>query len=904
MSAIQEPFAEASFDWTAHSRALQDSCYTLKKKLRKCKTGVVSASLETFFAEHKFLQKGLVKKVLTASPGSVPRAFLKELFASQVLLEQATSKNPSLQLERNERLISDPTKLTAAIEPKGETRKDMYFEWELNLSLLQNIYHMTSDPKTQELLRFLIINYLAKAAYLNIGSGVGMDKAACEKQYTDLLQVGALTMQSLYHRGNCELISSLLNVSKIAGLQNEGSSSFYLLDTMDIEPFYALGFIPCPSIKASEELRDVFVKQFSAHLSHGFEAMWERPMLLDISSEIGQSLVTNQEASAQAALCAQLKLLKIRLQETLTQAATKILTLNPELELSPQEIKTHLINNLAIVSTAQISEFMAVLSTYPSFFNKEDFPSSPIFKDQFERLKHLDDKFIEWISHTGLCIGGVKFRQSLAHQIKDLSGISEISCGAITKYLVPGSAENIYYDSLAQFIETNAYTSLARLATQESSAQQLYALATAKMIETLFSKISPMSWEKKHRDPALKELIQTTLYRLNLDIGLALLYQKDFRKFSQAIDRIHSHLTTLLVLFEPFDPLQFDHLYPRYLSPSLPADFTPCVGIAKAAMNVFAGINAYVLHKNPDAVRVVGRHSYYEQSALLGPSSPSLDQVLQDPSIKKVDLYVAEFYHNIDIDPQHTHYEKEDVIKDIQRIFREKPDTDCLTVAIDNTLDFTQSENVGRLFAALKQEILEGKLNVIVFRSGQKFDMMGLDNYFGSPFYIVNNADPKWKAFQALKTASTHHTDPLSLQFFTWITQTDPSLIDAYKNYIFTNTRSILSLVPSSLLPGQGKDISISTFAEDVKTPFFEILIEGDDQHELRRWVQQRFMEIFTKKDRLVFARGSFGFPHPNITWIEPKMRINPGIDASDIPLYEQFFKDLEEHLVTLSTPT
>lgn len=668
MSTIQEPFAEASFDWTAHSKALQDSCSTLKKNLKKSKSAVAAAALQASFAEHKALQKDLVKQVLTTTPACIPTAFLKELFASQVLLQQAHAKNPALQLERSECLIADPTKLTAALEPKGATRKDMYFAWELNLSLLQDAYHKTSDPKTQELLRFLIINYLAKAAYLNVSSGVGMDEDACEQQYKALLQAGALTMQSLYHRGNCELISRLLNVSKIAGLQYEQSSSFYLLDTMDIEPFYALGFIPCPSIKASEELRDHFVQQFSTHLPHGFEAMWERPMLLDISSEIGQSLVTKQKASAQADLSWQLKLLKIRLQEILDQAAQQILALHPELKLSPQEIKNHIIKNLALVSRAQIHECMTVLGTHPQFFNDEDFTSAASCRYRFERLNHLEAKFIEWISHTGLSMGGVRFRQCLAHQITDLSSLSQISCGVTTKYLVPGKSDSIYYDSLAQFMQTNALTSLARLATQESSAQQLYALATEKMIHTLFSKISPQSWEEKHRDPALKELIQTTLYRLNLDIGLALLYQKDFRKFSQAIDRIHSHLTTLLVLFEPFDPSQFDHLYASYLSPFLPADFTPCVGIAKAAMNVFAGINAYVLHNNPDAVRVAGRHSYYEQSALLGPSSPSLDQVLQDPSIKKVDLYIAEFYHNIDIDPKHTHYEKEDVIKDIQRI--------------------------------------------------------------------------------------------------------------------------------------------------------------------------------------------------------------------------------------------
>ena len=109
-----------------------------------------------------------------------------------------------------------------------------------------------------------------------------------------------------------------------------------------------------------------------------------------------------------------------------------------------------------------------------------------------------------------------------------------------------------------------------------------------------------------------------------------------------------------------------------------------------------------------------------------------------------------------------------------------------------------------------------------------------------------------------------------------------------------------MSLVPQSLLPAPNNPVSISTFADDVQTPFIEVLIEGEEQENLRLWVQQRFMQIFTNQEKLVYIRGSFGFPHPNITWIAPKMRINPGTDLSDIALYEQFFKELEIKIASL----
>ena len=215
-------------------------------------------------------------------------------------------------------------------------------------------------------------------------------------------------------------------------------------------------------------------------------------------------------------------------------------------------------------------------------------------------------------------------------------------------------------------------------------------------------------------------------------------------------------------------------------------------------MNVFAGVNAAVIKHNSNPVRICGAHSYYEEATVVG-GSRKLDEVLSDPDVDQVDMYVGEFYHNIDVDPMYTNYQKGTVIQDIEKIFKTKPHTDHLTVVIDATIDYMRSEDIKELFRVFQKEIAEGKLNVVVIRSGQKFDMLGMDNYFGSPFYVVNNGDPKWDEFNKLKTDQVFKTDQLSQQYFSWMVESGPRIVEQYKRQIFHNTRAILDVVPEGL---------------------------------------------------------------------------------------------------------
>lgn len=74
-------------------------------------------------------------------------------------------------------------------------------------------------------------------------------------------------------------------------------------------------------------------------------------------------------------------------------------------------------------------------------------------------------------------------------------------------------------------------------------------------------------------------------------------------------------------------------------------------------------------------------------------------------------------------------YEVGDIIGEVEALLAAKPETERLTIAVDETIDYVRSEQVTRLLERFSKEIKEGKLNFVFFRSGQKFDMLGIDNY-------------------------------------------------------------------------------------------------------------------------------------------------------------------------------
>src|SRR5262249_17784230 len=149
----------------------------------------------------------------------------------------------------------------------------------------------------------------------------------------------------------------------------------------------------------------------------------------------------------------------------------------------------------------------------------------------------------------------------------------------------------------------------------------------------------------------------------------------------------------------------------------VPQDFQQNIaaGVTKSAMNSFAGICSAVMNTVQDPQFVHGEDSYFEEINVIG-NNRSIEQVLKNEYIPKFDLYIGEFNHKINNHKGYNHYKPGDVMGDVEKLLNEKFNG-RLTVAIDSTIDLVNSPKAKALFEKFHDEIKNGKLNVIVFRS-------------------------------------------------------------------------------------------------------------------------------------------------------------------------------------------
>ena len=152
--------------------------------------------------------------------------------------------------------------------------------------------------------------------------------------------------------------------------------------------------------------------------------------------------------------------------------------------------------------------------------------------------------------------------------------------------------------------------------------------------------------------------------------------------------------------------------------------------------------------------------------------------------------------------------------------------------------------------------------------------MLGMDNYYGAPFWMVNNGGPQWREFDRLFNSETYHTDDLTNQWFCLIHQYASYAVDAYKAQYFANARALVDMIPPDIRPG-GKSanyVRASTFDSDADTTFIDLKFfrrfgTADQNFKKHREMENLFINKALKYGVRFETRGSFGFYYPN--WIE-----------------------------------
>jgi len=752
-----------------------------------------------------------------------------------------------------------------------------------------------------------MLNYLAKAAPINLDDL----KLKNSKEFVNMFQLGFFDNWMSYNREVdtfkpylIETVNDLFGPKRGFEVFFTDTKEFQLLLPLMFHVIFSGHVFDETSLTTGHGVATAINSHIENHGEDFLDHYLDTPLLCDFTGPLEDVIRSSGDKDFKKLV----RKLERYLEDHIGKAIEEISKTHPH-ECYTRRKRTALRSfiraNIHCICRASIADGIGVVYLLSIFFNEESYKiSTKILEGKINnQVKALNSIELMnfFLSKTGIRLGAVSGRIKVFHLTnveRMISFESEMKNSNKQMVKVTNSSEINFERN--DILESKEFRLLKTKLSEGKDAFGILGNATILILEGLLNEIPFAVWQEKGQDPQLKKVVSVIISRLINHFSQATASINDYGKFCQAIELIHYEIAALLFIFQPFKLGDFQTSYLTQLK-VIPDELKPHskVGIGKSAMNVFAGINAAVremVGNRPQ--RVYGEDSYFENVVFIG-QNQSLQTNLFGPS-DHIDLYVGEHSHNISIDPQKNHYTFNDVRQEIDEILRLKPNTQHLTVAIDSTIDMVNASHIKKLLEHFSEEIQEGRLNFVIFRSGQKFDMLGMDNYYGAPFYMVNNGSDTWRTFECLFTEEVFKADPLSLQWFSLVNKYAFEKLEEYRTQFFKNTRAVLDKVPEGLLPGKNSKIKICTVDDAMEASFIDIKIIGGEIGEISQILQSKFYEIFAAHGIKAHSRGSFGFYHPNINIIPDKdnhsrnIRINPGLNPEDGKILIEYLEALD----------
>ncbi len=806
--------------------------------------------------------------------------------------------------------------------------------WYLNLGLLHHAYANCPDGSMKKKIAFLAFNYLAKSAPI-CPEDMNIPTTAKEKlcgQFQRSLQEPGIG----YNREGA-MFNEYFRAALEKNLASGSGKVFFLLDTKEVADLLPLGFAVLetptkPTLDAPEAfdaISEAWISGFYQHLrkhtrkypQNPLECNIETPLLIDLTALLENHIQTSNEEQKNKIFEQCLRDIESLMEKALEIAIQKLVND----EKLRRAFKIWTLANLTCICRCETLG-VGVIKILPIFYDHKHMlcPSSePALlgyrQNNPEKLANVlwDHKLSKskadmdnFLNATGLRLGSIQGRMKTFEAIT-LDDFLQQHKGISVAYY-PQGANSLYFSRRQDVLHTAIFKKWEdRFDSNNIKSQQLLSKhpylkvlghATLKLLKGLLQEISDATWEKLHQDPVHKELIQNALVQIHHHLAAAERYRSEFVKFTDTIELIHYELAQLLFIMAPFKRADFGPILRASLGHSLPTSLHRYIqaGISKSAMNTMAGVCAAIRKTSNSVVKIYDENSHFEIVQFVAPSTHARDPT----SLSKkapADLYLGEFHHNVKLLYTHDSYQPGDVIGQVDSLLATRDSRHPLTVTLDATIDFIQSKHLQEFLEHFSQQIIDGRLNVVIFRSGQKFDMLGMDDYYGSCFYMINNGQSQWQTFQDLFTQEAYACDDLSFQWFCLSYKHIRQEMDAYRQLIFENTRQILNQAPSILLPGGNSNIKLAQVSSEMNPCFLDIKCYGNDAIKLLYTLEKKLFLLFTKHDVKIHARGGYGYFNPTVN-IYPNgldkrndyatLRINPGIDRAEIELFVKFLQE------------
>jgi hypothetical protein len=418
------------------------------------------------------------------------------------------------------------------------------------------------------------------------------------------------------------------------------------------------------------------------------------------------------------------------------------------------------------------------------------------------------------------------------------------------------------------------------------------------------------------KDKGIIDLLQMSYFRMMNAMHEAIFRKDDQIGFNNQIELIHQEIQSILTVVQPYNDQTLAEAVVEKLAqgddPVIPRNLDkPQVHLKASAMHGISSIIGSVeAQKGTNKLNVaVLKDSYFESSDVLKEAKThqlyvldgdnfnqkGIDEAFENPPSQYIDLFVCEFHHNISPDRQI--YQLEKIAEQVKDMVFNGLVADKFTVAIDTTLSLENSQDIRTFLAdpVIKTLIEEGKLNVVLVRSAQKFDMLGMDNYYGGITTTINNHQ-SFDSFNARMNDSEDQLRGLSYQGLAHLQRTGGSNLDAYRQGIMENTRKLYQQLPQEAIYHQGtKNLMQISQIDDENPVFLDIKFPGYAKTAV---AFGKGLKDFARKERLPYtSRASFGFMTTNYVAIRgTKFRLNPGLDSDKtLSRYAAFFHAVQQ---------
>jgi len=413
--------------------------------------------------------------------------------------------------------------------------------------------------------------------------------------------------------------------------------------------------------------------------------------------------------------------------------------------------------------------------------------------------------------------------------------------------------------------------------------------ATAQLVHGLSVENVAAGFQQK----GLSDFLHTSYFRLQEAMKRAVKVQNELVPFLNEIGLIHQEIQNQLAIATPYSEGDLSAIVRANLAELLMGFHPPQVALNPSSMHMFATLlSAVEKEKNSKTLNVLLLNDvYFETEAILKEAKHYKVFGLQDERQNQpIDLFVGEFHHNFS--KKRGEYSPEKVLDMVQELIKSGSVAKKFTVILDTTLDFEQSWELKAFLddPLIVQGLKEGSLNVVLHKSLQKFDMLGMDNYYGGLAIAIN--DPHaFATFNRRFNAAEDSLTGLNYQGIAHLKKYAHQGIENYRKALVNNTKKLYQAIYRKETKSPMK---VSTMHDD-KLAFLDLKFPHFPKTQTAFISQFR---AFAKAEKLpLTCRASFSFANTNLSFIsDTSMRLTPGLEkASMLDRYAVFFQQMQK---------